>query len=415
MFRHMGPVTGSDIRAERAWVRRTLDIYGADEIDLWRILRKDVERQHIAALFPKLIALQHDHPEFWAECGGDTYLEASLYDSSIELGLQLRLMRQLACHWETQKAAGQDVPSARYRGITAVQIFPVLGGGLTPRMLPARDPDGAQVLAVPSAFLSMQQLWLGACASCLEEPDASLWTGRAVLVDGTVARLASDSCVRGLVLQFLCADQDKRKRNAPEYAHAVASKMPFFAQAAWHGRTERSFWLRDASQALSEFGISQALGQRLAAAHSKQDSADGDNAADHTGFDICCARSTYRVSALPRTPMPQMLEPLFGAKLFCGFMQATLALSRAAVLTGSVSQAQWDVWRTQVNQRNKLLARRCYAYAKDLHARLDHDRRPAFMTGLAAVIALEHVMSRTVLAIEQCVDDAPLGPWFKAR
>jgi hypothetical protein len=411
----MGPVSGNDIRAERAWVRRTLDVYGTDEIDLWRILRKDTERKQIAALFPQLIALQHEHPEFWLHCGCDTYLDASLYDSSVELGLQIRLIRQLARHWETHKAAGRDVPAARYQGVTVLQIFSVLGGALTPRMLPARDPAGVHVLAMPSAFSAMQQLWLGACASCLEDPDASLWTGRSVLVDGTVARLAEHPCVRGLVLQFLCADQDKRKRHAPEYAHAVASKMPFFAQAAWHGRTERSFWLRDAGHVLSEFGIAQALGRRLVSSQARQDSVDGDNAADHTGFDIFCTGSSYRLSALPRTPMSRELEPLFGAKLFCGFMQATLALSRAAVFTGSVSEAQWDGWRTQVEQRSKLFARRCYTYAKDAHARMDNDRRPAFMAGLGAVVALEHVMSRAVLAIEQCVDDAPLGPWFKVR
>jgi hypothetical protein len=412
MFRHLGPVSGNDVRAERAWVRRSLDVYGTDEIDLWRILRKDVERQHIAALFPQLIALQHEHPEFWVHCGCDTFLDASLYDSSAELGMQIRLIRQLARHWETQRAAGQEAPAARYQGVTALQIFSVLGGALTPRILPARDPAGVHVLAVPSAFAGMQQLWLSACASCLEDPDASLWTGRPVLVDGTVARLTEHPSIRGLVLQFLCADQDRRKRNAPEYAHAVATKMPFFADAAWHGRTERSFWSRDASQVLTEYGIAQALGQRLVDAQANPDSETG---ADPMGFDVFRASASYRLNALPRAPISRELEPLFGAKLFCGYLQATLALSRAAVFTGSISEKQWTGWRTLVEQRTKVLARLCYTYARDTHARLPNDRHPAFMAGLGAVIALEHVMSRAALAIEQCVDDAPLGPWFKVR
>jgi len=414
MFRYMGPVSGNDIRAERGWVRRTLDIHGANEIDLLRMLRKDVEAPRLAALFPQLIALQHEHHDFWTQCGCDAYLDLALYDSSIELDWQIRLIRQLALHWASRQRAGHPVSTSAYQGVTALQLFPVVGGALLPRMLPSRNAAGVHVLALPAAFASMQQLWLGACASCLDDPDASLWTARPTVQDTTSTQLAAHPGVRGLVLQFLCADQDKRKRNAPEYAHAVASKMPFFAQAAWHGRTDRSFWLRDASDLLNEFGISQALGQRLAA-HPRQDITDSEYTADDMGFDICCASVTHRVRASSGAPSVRELEPLFGAKLFCGFMQASLALSRAAVLTGSVSQAQWDTWRTQVNQRSKLLARRCYAHAKDLHARLDHDRRPAFMAGLAAVIALEHVMSRTALAIEQCVDDAPLGPWFKAR
>ncbi|QEI08657.1 hypothetical protein FXN63_24530 [Pigmentiphaga aceris] len=415
MFRHMGPVTGNDIRAERAWVRRSLDIYGADEIDLWRILRKDVERKHIAMLFPQLIALQHEHPEFWLHCACDTYLDASLYDSSTELGLQIRLIRQLARHWETHKTAGRETAAAHYQGVTALQMFSVLGGALTPRMLPARDPAGVHVLAVPSAFSSMQQLWLSACASCLEDPDASLWAARPVLLDDTVARLVEHPCLRGLVLQFLCADQDKRKRHAPEYAHAVSNKMPYFAQAAWHGRTERSFWSRDASHVLTEFGIAQALGHRLTASARRQSGSDGEGATDDMGFDIFCASAFHCVGTLPRIPMSRELEPLFGAKLFSGFLQATLALSRAAVLTGSVSEAQWDGWCKQVEQRNKLLGRRCYAYAKETYARTASDRRLAFMGGLGAVVALEHVMSRVVLAIEQCVKEAPLGPWFRVR
>jgi hypothetical protein len=412
MFRHLGPVSGNDIRAERAWVRRSLDVYGTDEIDLWRILRKDVERQHIAVLFPQLIGLQHEHPEYWLHCGCDAFLDASLYDSSVELGLQIRLIRQLARHWEAQRAAGQEAPAARYQGVTALQIFSVLGGALSPRMLPARDAAGVHVLAVPSAFATMQQLWLATCASCLEDPDASLWTGRPVLLDGTVARLTEHRYVRGLVLQFLCADQDRRKRNAPEYAHAVSTKMPFFANASWHGRTERSFWSRDASQILTEYGLAQALGQRLVDA---QDKADTEHAADAKGFEIFCASASYRLNTLPRTPMSRELEPLFGAKLFCGYLQATLALSRAAVFTGSVSETQWNNWRTQVDQRTKALGRLCYTYARETHARLGPERHAAFLAGLGAVIALEHLMSRAALAIEQCVDDAPLGPWFKVR
>jgi len=412
MFRHMGPVSGNDIRAERAWVRRTLDVYGADEIDLWRILRKDIERKRIAALFPQLIALQHDHADFWIHCGCDTYLDASLYDSSAELDWQIRLIRQLARHWETHKAAGHDVSASRYQGVTALQVFAVLGGALTPRMLPARDAAGVHVLAVPASFSTMQQLWLAACASCLEDPDAAPLRARPALGDGTVARLAEHPAIRGLVLQFLCADQDKRKRNAPEYAHAVSTKMPFFSQAAWHGRTAPSGWSRDAGHLLTGFALSHALGQRLSAVPARHDIGD-ESSADLSGFDIFNASAARHASDAP--PFAHEMETLYGAKLYCGFMQVTLALARAAVYTGSVSEMHWEAWRKLVDMRCKQLGRRCYALAKDTNDRIGHDRRPDLLAGLGSVVALEHLMSRTVLAVSQCVDDAPLGPWFKTR
>lgn len=414
MFRHMGPVSGNDIRAERAWARRSIDVYGANEIDLWRILKKDVERQRTAALFPRLIALQHEHADFWIHCGCDTYLDASLYDNSVELDWQIRLIRQLAWYWEFRRNAGHEVSAPSYQGVTALQVFPILGGALLPRILPARDTGGVHVLAIPSAFSTMQQLWLGACASCLEDPDASVWNARPVLTDGTVARLAAHPNIRGLVLQFLCADQDKRKRNAPEYAHAVSTKMPYFAHAAWHGRTERSFWSRDAGQMLSEFALASALGRRLTSGPGRPDDTAADHPADHVGFDIFSVGAARRAHAISLPGMHE-LEPLFAAKLYCGFLRATLALSHAAFYTGSINDTQWTAWRSQVEQRCTLLSRRCYAFAKDANARMSPDRRPAFLAGLGAVVALDHAMSRIVLAIEQCVDDAPLGPWFKMR